>query len=221
MEEIPLSLKAFRLMLNYWYRITNLPEDTLVKMALLENIQLRTNWITTIEKLTNIFDLTDLPRNLSPKILSLFKTKTYKNIRNKYILFWAKTKEKEKTSRTQFYDKIKTQFSFEKYLEIPNFFQRQVITKLRVSDHKLEIEKGRHNKVPKEERWCRVCDSGEIETEEHFLIKCKFYDNLKLRYQFIQYENMDILLNTDPQKLGRYLIDAFEERKIAYEPPPS
>ena len=218
-EEIPLSLKAFRLMLNYWYRITNLPEDTLVKRALLENIHLRTNWITTIEKLTNLFDLTDLPRNLSPKNLSLFKTKTYKNIRDKYILFWAENKEKDEASRTQFYDKIKTQFSFENYLEIPNFSQRQAIAKLRCSDHKLEIEKGRHNKVPKEERLCRVCDSGEIETEEHFLIKCKFYDNLKLRYQLVQCENMEILLDTNPQKFGRYLIDAFEERKIACEPP--
>ena len=66
---------------------------------------------------------------------------------------------------------------------------------------------------------CRVCDSGEIETEEHFLIKCKFYDNLKLRYQLVQCENMETLLDTDPQKFGRYLIDAFEERKIACEPP--
>ena len=127
--------------------------------------------------------------------------------------------EKDKASRTQFYDKIKTKFSFENYLEIPNFFQRQAIAKLRCSDHKLEIEKGRHNKVPKEERLCRVCDSGEIETEEHFLIKCKFYDILKLRYQFVQCENMEILLDTNPQKFGRYLIDAFEERKIACEPP--
>ena len=172
-------------MLNYWYRVTNLPEDTLVKRALLENIHLRTNWIRTIEKLTKLFDLIDLPGKFSPKNLSLFKTKTYKNIRGKYILFWTENKEKDKASRTQFYDKIKTQFSFENYLEIPNFSQRQAIAKLRCSDHKLEIEKGRHNKVPKEERLCRVCDSGEIETEEHFLIKCKFYDNLKLRYQLV------------------------------------
>ena len=96
MEEIPLSLKAFRLMLNYWYRITNLPEDTLVKRALLENIHLRTNWITTIEKLTNLFDLTDLPSNLSPKTLSLFKTKTYKNIRDKSSSFGKKIWKKIK-----------------------------------------------------------------------------------------------------------------------------
>ena len=33
--EIPLSLKAYRLMLKYWYRVKNLPNETLVKMALL------------------------------------------------------------------------------------------------------------------------------------------------------------------------------------------
>ena len=41
--EIPLSLKAYRLMLKYWYRVQNLPNETLVKMALLENVKLKTN----------------------------------------------------------------------------------------------------------------------------------------------------------------------------------
>ena len=41
--EIPLSLKAYRLMLNYWYRLTKLSDDTLVKTVVLENTLLRTN----------------------------------------------------------------------------------------------------------------------------------------------------------------------------------
>ena len=40
--ETPLSLKAYRLMLKYWHRISYFQKKTLVKMALLENIQLRT-----------------------------------------------------------------------------------------------------------------------------------------------------------------------------------
>ena len=62
--EIPLSLKSYRLMLNYWYRLTKLSDESLVKTALRENILLRTNWIMTIEKLMNLFNLTDLPGSL-------------------------------------------------------------------------------------------------------------------------------------------------------------
>ena len=40
---IPLSLKGYEMLLNFWYRTTNLDDDTLVKKALVENINLRTN----------------------------------------------------------------------------------------------------------------------------------------------------------------------------------
>ena len=41
--ETPLSIKRYRLTLNFWYRVTNLPDTSLAKKALLENIHLRTN----------------------------------------------------------------------------------------------------------------------------------------------------------------------------------
>ena len=211
--EIPLSLKSYRLMLNYWYRLTKLSDDTLVKTALTENTLLRTNWIKTIEKLINLFNLTDLPGNLA-----LFKVKVQKTITDKFIRFWEGYKKNETPSRMQFYNEIKTQFAFENYLDIPNFSLRKIITKFRCSDHILEIEKGRHNKIPREERVCKVCDCEEIETEEHFLIKCKFYEKIKWKYQMSQYENsLHFLCETSPEYLGRYLIEAFAERKTAYE----
>ena len=118
----------------------------------------------------------------------------------------------------KFYNEIKTHFAFENYLDQPNFSLRKIITKLRCSDHTLEIEKGRHNKIPREERVCKVCDCEETETEEHFLIKCKFYEKLKWKYQIRQYENsLFFLRENSTECLGRYLIDAFAERKTAYE----
>jgi hypothetical protein len=46
-----------------------------------------------------------------------------------------------------------------------------IFTKFRISDHSLEIEKGRYNKTPCEERLCENC--GVIEDETHFILKCK------------------------------------------------
>ena len=57
--EVPVSLKSYRLALNFWHRVSNLPDMYLVKKALLENIELRTNWIITVEKLINRFNLAD------------------------------------------------------------------------------------------------------------------------------------------------------------------
>ena len=104
------------------------------------------------------------------------------------------------------------------FQELPNFPQRKMIAKVRCSDHAVEIEKGRHSKIPREERTCRVCDSKEVVNEDHFLTKCKFYDNIKLKYQIKQNENsLDFLHETNLKTLGNYLQDAFTERKAKYE----
>ena len=46
--------------------------------------------------------------------------------------------------------------------------ERAMITKLRISAHKLRIEGGRYINIPKCERFCNVYDSGKIEDESHF-----------------------------------------------------
>ena len=84
-NELPLMLKGYTLMLKYWYRLTFLPNDKLVKMALLENIQLRTNWIITIEKLINSFQLSD-----SIQSISKFSTDIRNTTRTAYIQYWKK-----------------------------------------------------------------------------------------------------------------------------------
>ena len=59
------------------------------------------------------------------------------------------------------------------------------ITQLRISAHCLNIERGKYNKpkIPREERFCKFCI--EVETEEHFLISChKYKDIRKTVFQF-------------------------------------
>ena len=65
------------------------------------------------------------------------------------------------------------------YLNIPSFDKRKANAKFRCSDHDLEIEKGRHKKIPREARLCKLCESDEIESEDHFLFTCNFYEDIK------------------------------------------
>lgn len=67
---------------------------------------------------------------------------------------------------------FKTNFIFEPYLNLFNFKQRQVLTKLRIEDHQLAIETGRHKNIPDPERICKLCEE-EVEDEIHFLLQCK------------------------------------------------
>ena len=45
-------------MINFWHRIRELPQEALAKKALLDNVNFRTNWIRTLEKLMNTFEIT-------------------------------------------------------------------------------------------------------------------------------------------------------------------
>ena len=77
------------------------------------------------------------------------------------------------------YSQFKDRISLEPNLSlIRNRKHRVQFSKLRLSDHKLMIELGRHNKMPREKRVCPLCKSG-IEDEVHFTLKCQFFQKLR------------------------------------------
>ena len=206
--ETPISLKGYRLTLNFWYRVSNLPDSALVKKALLENINLRTNWIKTIEKLINHYNLADCIDNHN-----LFKRENRQRTYKAYNIFWENELRKPDIARLQFYKGVKTSLNFEEYLKLGNFKERQAIAKLRCSDHSLEIEKGRHRKIDRSERFCKQCNFQSIETEEHFLLECRKYDTLRQKYNITELTNVQQLMNdTPPEKIAQYLCEAFSFR---------
>ena len=65
------------------------------------------------------------------------------------------------------YCTFKKCFKMEMYLSfIVSFKLRSLVSKLRLSSHSLEIERGRHckKKIPSEDRLCKLCKAG-IEDE--------------------------------------------------------
>ena len=50
--------------------------------------------------------------------------------------------------------------------------------KLRISNHKLLIETGRYNNVPRSDRLCTICGHN-VEDETHFLFHCPRYSSLR------------------------------------------
>ena len=72
----------------------------------------------------------------------------------------------------------------EKYiLCIKNFKKKQSFAKLRVSAHDLHIETGRYKKptkTPVNERTCNFCTTNEVEDEFHVILKCSYYENIRM-----------------------------------------
>ena len=212
--ETPLSFKGYRLTLNLWHRVTNLPDTAMVKKALLENISLRTNWIMSIEKLINHFNLADTIGNQES-----FKKSNKHKINLAYREFWTNEISKPDHERLQFYRELKDNFEFEDYLNLEDFEMRKTIAKFRCSTHSLEIEKGRHRRpvIDRPERLCKQCNGGHVETEFHFLIECTKYDLLRRKYNLAELTNIQQYMHdTLNDKLGEYLIEAFSVRENGY-----
>ena len=204
--EIPISLKGYRLMLNYWKRVSVLPERSLAKKALIENANIRTNWIVTIEKLLRCFRLTHVPGKK-------FKDTSKKLIHSYFVTNWKTKLLNEDIPRLTTYKTINDDFTLPKHLGLP-YHLRKVISRTRCSNHPLEIEKGRHKNpiIPRQERFCKLCYDQVVEDEDHFILRCTTYSHLRDHYQIYQDNVPDVLNMEDQQRLAKFLLSAYELR---------
>jgi hypothetical protein len=73
------------------------------------------------------------------------------------------------------YSSLKRNVGRERYLDLVTSLPvRKAITKVRVSDHNFDIEKGRKKNIERQNRVCQlaVCKSGFICTEFHVVMQC-------------------------------------------------
>ena len=77
------------------------------------------------------------------------------------------------------YIKFKFEHSLEDYLfYIHDTRWMNALSRLRMSSHMLEIERGRHvkpQKLPLEQRICQRCTSNSVDDEIYFLITCSYF----------------------------------------------
>ena len=86
-----------------------------------------------------------------------------------------------------FYAHIKVHHFLESYLDILKINKyRNALASFRVSCHVLEIEKGRHRVIERENRKCRFCPNS-LENEYHFMLICKQYEDLRWDYSPSKY----------------------------------
>ena len=102
-------------------------------------------------------------------------------LRDIYISNWRSGLEL--SSALDVFREIKTNFEQSSYLSvIENTKYRNILAKLRLSSHKLNIETGRHNKIARNDRKCTMCNINDIEDEFHFVLKCPVYADLRRQY---------------------------------------
>ena len=159
------------------------------------------SWYTYAEDIVPDVIKTKLENVNNTKDIQKIKTEVKKVFTESYnTLYDTKIQNFDDKNKLFLYKQLKSSLSKEFYLSSENFEHRKLITKFRISDHNLEIEKGRYYKIPREQRLCKSCET--IEDEKHFILKCKLNESLrKATFQNYTNENSNFTNLTDDQKL--------------------
>ena len=207
--DIPLNHKATLTMMKYWNRIRDMDETSLVKKAYLMNLTMNSNWCQTIQTLNATLEL-----NINNPTGSDYTRLAKNKISDTFITYWREEIDKQ-PPRLQFYAQNKTRFERGTYLDTLPFKKRQQITKLLCSNHKLEVETGRHRKIEREHRLCKVCTLGNVEDETHFLRVCPAYE--EIRKKRIPTATRSIL-EYDPESIALFVQEAYNLREESLAP---
>ena len=134
----------------------------------------------------------------------------------------------QEDSKLRIYARLKKDRGLENYLKNVDLEKRIPLTKIRLSNHDLVIEKGRHQGLEVHQRNCPLCSEILVEDELHFLLQCKTYTSIRAdRFSqakiyfpefdhFSKDQQLKTLLTDDHivKHSGNYLLKAFELRRF-------
>ena len=216
-------------MVRMYHCLVSMPDNLLTKKIFLWDLRLTENqnlstWTKEVKEVlnqndsmalftTNIFDV----KTATSEIRNSLHLKDQNLLENK-----CKNSPKLRTYNTI------TEFSSDKsYLSKPlSFVQRKFLTKLRLGVLPIRIETGRYERPRKKAfEWvCKQCNTGEVENEIHFLLKCPRHAQLRTSFLSKIADDQFTILNVDAKfkfllncpalaKItAQFIIDAFDNR---------
>ena len=171
---VPLMAFALKNCIKNWNRIANLKNCNPLTYSSFSNIkEMELKWNENIKLYLDNIGLRCIlignkkePENrVFQRNIDIFHQKAFAEISNE-------------SSKLRTYGLIKSELGEEPYLGIVgNIKDRVSMTRFRLSNHKLMIEKGRHRGLEKDMRICPFCVS--VEDETHFLTKCKIFRHMR------------------------------------------
>ena len=172
----PIDLDAQCNAIKYYVRLRKMNDNMLAKQVFnqlhcLHETGFKT-WVSYVLNLLKQQNINVVHESLDT-LLSTYKMKAYDSYKNE----WQNSMNEISFPILRTYQNIKSNYTLEPYLHINNFKFRNALSRLRMSSHCLEIERGRHTnpKTNQELRKCNHCKQDVIEDEFHLMMQCTFY----------------------------------------------
>ena len=218
----PLLLNIIKKVINYTNSVKQRPHSTVFSAF---NFELNNDTSPNFSSFVKKFDLE------CNTIYEKSKNDLNKLCVGNYDRFWWT--QINNSSKASSYITFKRNICYENYLDqIKNEKHRTTLSRFRLSNHDLLIEKGRHTrpKLERNDRKCFIC-KDEIEDECHFVIKCPLYtkerqnlfnccrdDSKHFDSQTSEEKFKFIFLNENPQifiNLAKFIFESQKSREMA------
>ena len=230
---VPITFHARKLAIRNWERIQQNKGNTILlashRYAVLKNLPWAASMSDTFARnglqetymsiINNTADSGRSPANILVKrLIDQFHQTSMESINN--------------SSKMKVLSLLKQTPGAEAYLsEVKNTRHRTALSKLRLSGHSLEIERGRYSGTPPEERYCTYCKalgSRLVEDEKHFLLHCPMSKELREKCLPMEVINDNVLTDDEKfinimtnsvlfQSTAKFVYMAFENRDLSLE----
>ena len=233
---LPISIHATKIAIRNWERIQDGKANTLLITSHYNAFEENLPWTSNVR---NIFALNGLLETYINKVDGIEDDSGTETMSN--LLFMRMVDQYNQNSfgtintsnKLRVYKQLKTEPGRETYLsEVQISKHRRAMTKLRMSSHSLEIERGRwYDDTEPEDRVCHFCQVNgvkKVEDEAHFLISCPQYKELRekllpsriLKNPGLNSEEKLIKILSDKDSLkstAKFICQAFEDRKTGLD----
>ena len=190
---LPLSIQIVKSTLNYWLKLEKANDDSIVKQCFLSEKELCQRNIKSWFGVVNLMqqkhvgyegdNVRTAPNKQTVIAMISELTKAYES---QSIEGLAVGRKAGQGSKLRTYAKFKHSVTMGNYLlsNRLSWKQKSALSKFRLSDHHLRIEKGRHcrPRLPADKRICQYCNLQCVEDEIHFLLVCPQYADLRDKY---------------------------------------
>ena len=221
----PLQVVAAKMLLNYWNRLVGMDDGRLVKQAFTVSAALapltasnstHKSWAGQVASFLGALglpcDLAD-PQPVDTKL-------AVAQLQSAYLASVTDSS----SSKVQQYLRMRAPPSPEDYemaaylTAVGGWKQRKRLAQLRTGSHWLAVETGRSGPgaVPRSERFCQRCHSGEVDDEEHMILRCTAHTAQRMQHASIFTPWPDSLrsfMARDPTQVASFAHHCCEEAK--------
>ena len=184
---IPIQINVQQSMLKYWFRIISLPHSRLASHCYWTIVSSKTEndpWLNSIKNIIHSsgqYYLWDDQKSLASKDRAALRMCESYVARTLQDISLQQSFEKiSKETKLYLLNNCKNQNKRSNYLNLlASRNKRSLFSKLRLGTLALEVETNRKYNIPRAERYCKICNTGMVENEIHFIFNCPLLSNCR------------------------------------------